>query len=68
MLIFNPYGIIAVNPKRHRDVNHNGALALIKWITSKSAQKRINDFNIDGQRLFTPMLDSSYFDDINGEL
>ena len=29
--LFNPYGIIAVNPERHPDVNYTGAIKLIKW-------------------------------------
>ena len=39
--LFNPYGIIAVNPKRHSHVNFAGAQQLINWITSPEAQKMI---------------------------
>lgn len=52
--LFNPYGIIAVNPKKHPDVNNAGAKALIKWITSSKGQKLIGDFKIAGQVLFKP--------------
>jgi tungstate transport system substrate-binding protein len=48
----NPYGIIAVNPKRHADVNAAGANALIEWITSADGQKRINGFRANGEQLF----------------
>ncbi len=48
----NPYGIIAVNPKRHADVNAAGANALIEWITSVEGQKRINGFRANGEQLF----------------
>ena len=48
----NPYGIIAVNPKRHTDVNADGANALIEWITSPEGQKRINGFRGNGEQLF----------------
>ena len=52
--LFNPYGIIAVNPARHPDVNYSGASKLIKWITAPEAQKMIGEFKIRGQQLFVP--------------
>jgi tungstate transport system substrate-binding protein len=52
--LFNPYGIIAVNPELHPDVNYTGAIELIKWITSPEAQKMIGEFKIKGQQLFVP--------------
>lgn len=52
--LFNPYGIIAVNPARYPDANYDGATALISWITSASGQALIADFNIDGEPLFVP--------------
>ncbi len=52
--LFNPYGIIAVNPARHPDVNYAGASKLIKWMTSPEAQKMIGEFKIKGQQLFVP--------------
>jgi len=52
--LFNPYGIIAVNPKLHPDVNYAGAIELIKWITAPRAQKMIGEFKIKGQQLFVP--------------
>lgn len=55
--LFNPYGIIAANPARYPDVNYNGAMALINWITSPAAQNMIGNFTIDKQRLFVPMHD-----------
>jgi len=65
--LFNPYGIIAVSPKRYPDTNYQGAMALIKWITSKPGQAMIHEFAIDGTQLFTPMADSSYFNNMAGE-
>jgi len=53
-VLFNPYGIIAVNPTRYPDINHTGAQALIDWITSNDGQKLIAKFNIAGFQLFTP--------------
>ncbi len=52
--LFNPYGIIAVNPAKYPDVNNQGAKALIKWITSSKGQKLIGDFKIAGKVLFKP--------------
>ena len=52
--LFNPYGIIAVNPERHPDVNYPGAIKLIKWMTSPAAQKMIGQFKIRGHQLFVP--------------
>jgi len=48
----NPYGIIAVNPARHRGVNYQGAKQLIAWITSTEGQRRIAGFRPDGEQLF----------------
>jgi len=55
--LFNPYGIIAANPARYPDANYSGAMALINWITSPTAQDTIGNFTIDQQRLFVPMHD-----------
>lgn len=53
-VLHNPYGIIAVSPGRYPDLNHAGAQALIKWITSEAGQKHIAGFKIAGFQLFTP--------------
>ncbi len=50
--MFNPYGIIAVNPARHKSVNYKGAMQLIDWITSEEGQQKIAGFKVDGQQLF----------------
>lgn len=52
--MFNPYGIIAVNPAKHKGVNFKGAMQLIEWITSKEGQAKIASFKVDGQQLFFP--------------
>ena len=52
--LFNPYGIIAINPKKFPSANYDGAMLLINWITSKSAQLMIRDFKIAGKTLFIP--------------
>ena len=52
--LFNPYGVIAVNPARYRDTNYRGAMRLIGWLTSVEGQKIIADFKINDQPLFIP--------------
>ena len=52
--MFNPYGIIAVNPARHKGVNYKGAKQLIDWITSPEGQARIAAFRPGGEQLFFP--------------
>ncbi len=53
--LFNPYGIMAANPKKYPDTNYAGAMALIKWVTSTPAQHLIAHFTINKQQLFVPM-------------
>ena len=52
--MFNPYGIIAVNPEKHKGINVEGAKALIDWITSPEGQARIASFKPGGEQLFFP--------------
>lgn len=54
-LLFNPYGIIAVNPNKHQDINYSAAMELIAWITSPHTQNKIAHYRINNQVLFTPM-------------
>ena len=52
--MFNPYGIIAVNPHKHKEVNYKGAMRLVEWITSKEGQDLIGAFKVEGQQVFFP--------------
>lgn len=52
--MFNPYGIIAVNPAKYKSINYQGAMQLINWMTSKEGQQMIAGFKVDGQQLFFP--------------
>jgi tungstate transport system substrate-binding protein len=52
--MFNPYGIIVVNPQRHPHTNLSGALALADWLTSAAGQKAIAAFKINGVQMFYP--------------
>lgn len=53
--LFNPYGVIAVNPARFPDANYRGALAFIEWLTSRAGQDRISAYQVNGNSLFFPM-------------
>ena len=55
--LFNPYGIIAVNPAKHPHTNYTKAMALIAWVTSMQGQKIIKEFGKErfGKPLFIPM-------------
>ncbi len=50
--LFNPYGVIAVNPKLHPHVNYDLAMSFIAFLTSPEGQKAIADFRMNGQQLF----------------
>jgi tungstate transport system substrate-binding protein len=52
--MFNPYGVIAVNPKKYPDINYQGAKLLIDWLTSNEGQQRIAEFKVEGEQLFMP--------------
>jgi tungstate transport system substrate-binding protein len=51
--LFNPYGVIAVNPQKHPEVNYMAAMQYIAWVTSVQGQKVIRDYTVGGQQLFT---------------
>jgi tungstate transport system substrate-binding protein len=54
--LFNPYGVIAVNPTRHPKVNYADAVKFIDWLVSKEGQDLIAAYKIDGAQLFFPMV------------
>lgn len=53
--LYNPYGVIAVNPGRYPDTNYQGAMAFIAWITSPQGQQLISDYRVHNEQLFVPM-------------
>lgn len=56
--LLNPYGVIAVNPAKHPNVNYSLATKFIEWLTSVETQQRIADFKKNGQPLFYPSSDA----------
>ncbi|MGQ9629831.1 MAG: ABC transporter permease [bacterium] len=53
--LYNPYGIIAVNPAKHPHVKYISAMLLIAWVTSPEGQEIIAKFTKDGEVLFHPI-------------
>lgn len=54
-VLYNPYGIIPVNPACHPHVNYQMAMAFVGYITSQTGQQIIRDFTNYGNRLFNPL-------------
>ncbi|HJV11931.1 MAG TPA: substrate-binding domain-containing protein [Burkholderiales bacterium] len=52
--LFNQYGVMLVNPKKHPHVKSADGIAFINWLTSIDGQKAIADYKIDGEQLFFP--------------
>ena len=53
-MLFNPYGVIAVNPARNAQVNYKAAMRFIDWITGPEGRRVIAEFRVNGQQLFYP--------------
>lgn len=53
-VLFNQYGVMAVNPENHPHVDHEGAKKFIDFMISEAGQNRIADFKKDGEQLFVP--------------
>jgi tungstate transport system substrate-binding protein len=57
-ILFNPYGVILVNPGKHEDIkiNHKGASAFAEFLTGEKGQAIIKEFGMEeyGQPLFYP--------------
>ncbi len=52
--LFNPYGVIAVNPAKHPHVKFKEAQRFIDWVTSAAGQAHIAAYKIGGEQLFFP--------------
>ena len=52
--LYNPYGVIAVNPAKHTTVDYIRAMAFIGWLTSPVCQKMIAEYKKGGDVLFHP--------------
>jgi tungstate transport system substrate-binding protein len=52
--LFNPYGVMLVNPLRHPHVRKADGVAFIDWLTSPEGQAVIAGYRIGGEQLFFP--------------
>jgi len=52
--LFNQYGIMLVNPRKHPSVKKDLGQAFIDWIVSPDGQNAIASYKIGGQQLFFP--------------
>jgi len=50
--LFNPYGVIMVNPVRHPHVKEDLARKFLDFLTSEEGQGLINGFEMAGEQLF----------------
>jgi len=52
--LFNPYGVIAVNPVKWPKANYLAAMQYVAWITSAEGQKIVREYKVAGEQLFFP--------------
>lgn len=54
-VLFNQYGVMAVNPEKHNHVKYKEAMQFIDWLISKEGQQAVGSFkDKNGNQLFTP--------------
>ena len=52
--LFNPYGVIVVNPAKHPHVKRADAEAFANWLVSDAGQAAIASYRIEGKQGFFP--------------
>ena len=52
--LFNPYGVILVNPARFPHVKEAAARTFIDWLVGPEGQAAIAEFRLEGQQAFWP--------------
>ena len=50
----NPYGVIPINPQKHKHVQSELAKQFAQWLVSEKGQKTIADYRLHGKQLFYP--------------
>jgi tungstate transport system substrate-binding protein len=50
--LFNPYGVMLVNPAKHPSVKAKEGQAFIDWLVSPAGQRAIGEYKINGEQLF----------------
>lgn len=59
-VLFNQYGVIVVNPKKHPHVKYQSAKNFVDWLLSVKGQQAIAEFKINSQQLFYPNAKEQY--------
>ena len=52
--LFNQYGVMLVNPRKHPNVKTELGQQFVDWLISPDGQKAIADYKINGEQLFYP--------------
>ena len=52
--LFNPYGVMLVNPAKHPHVKKEAGQKFIDWLVSPAGQSAIASYRINGEQLFFP--------------
>jgi tungstate transport system substrate-binding protein len=52
--LFNQYGVMLVNPARHKHVKKDAGQKFIDWLVSPAGQQAIAAYRIEGEQLFFP--------------
>jgi tungstate transport system substrate-binding protein len=53
-MLFNQYGVMAVNQARHKHVRYREAMVFIDWLISAEGQEAIASYRVKGRVLFEP--------------
>jgi len=53
-VLFNPYGVIPVNPEKHKHVKYDLAKTFSEWLVSARGQAAIANYKLHGKQLFMP--------------
>jgi len=54
-ILFNQYGVMAVNPAKHKDVKYKEAMEFVNWLISPEGQQAIANYkDKNGNKLFVP--------------
>lgn len=54
-ILFNQYGVMTVNPEKHKHVKYKEAMKFVNWLISKEGQQAIAAFkDKNGNQLFMP--------------
>ncbi|MFX1511586.1 MAG: substrate-binding domain-containing protein [Promethearchaeota archaeon] len=52
--LFNPYGVILINPQVYSHVKFEEAKTYVMWLISDEGQNAIASYKVDGEQLFFP--------------